>query len=120
MFSKQEQQIASVMKREKTLQILHEKLQAACFDVDDRQIVQAKIMQLQELRNQLEVVLAKNREIYKTQVQGVEKQLIQREQALTEVDKVFIDFPDLLEFFANKQKQLQESLALVTSQLQES
>ena len=119
MFAKQEQQIKEISGHEKTLIGLMEKLSLSCFDNEDRQIVQEKLTKVQDLKKQLETNLAKNREIYKNQVQGVEKNLMERENHLQQVDKAFQEFPDLLLFFTSKQKNLKESLVVITTQLQQ-
>ena len=119
MFAKQEHQISMLNKHERTLQILFEKLSDACFDGDDRALVQDKLNQIKTLKGQLELALAKNKEIYNTQVEGVEKQLLRRETCLKQVDDVFVQFPELLQYFAVKQKTLRENLTLITNQLQE-
>lgn len=120
MFSKQEKQIKVLEQHEKSLLILLETLKASCFDDEDRNFVRDDLTKIHELKTDFETKLAQKKEIYKTQVQGVERNLKQREVCLQQANKVFEEHPDLLVYFVNKQKQLQDSLKSVVDYLQNS
>ena len=122
MFSKLEQQIALLTEQQKSIQSMSENLTADCFDEDDRKIIQHKLQQISDTKRQVEESLQKKKEIYQTQIVGMEKQLSQRQKVLENCEQtqtVFKNFPDLLDFFARKQSNLSTSLATIKEQLQQ-
>jgi hypothetical protein len=118
MFARQEKEIEGFKRQEELLNIFNQSLMRECFDTDDRVFVEQKLREVQQQRSTLEQNLAKNREIYMTKVRKVEQQLQQREECLTKCDTVFQTFPELLTFFAAKQKLLREEVEAITTELQ--
>ena len=122
MFSKLEQQIKTLTDQQKSIQVLAENLNADCFDKEDRAIIQSKLRLIIDTKRQVEESLQKKKEIYQNQIVGMEKQLTQRQKVLESSDQaqtVFVNFPDVLEFFAHKQSELSGSLATIKEQIQQ-
>ncbi len=121
LFAKLEAQIASLAEQQKMITILSEKMSAGCFDEEDRKIIQQKLQQISDTKSQVEDSLQKKREIYNTQIIGMEKQLVQRQKIFESCDQtqhLFKEFPDMLDFFARKQSNLSETLTKIKDQLQ--
>lgn len=121
MFIKVEGQIQTLAKQEQGLLTLAGQLQDAVFDDEDRRMVGKKILEIQNTKEVLEKTLAKKKEIYKNQIQGMEEHLQARQQVLENFDvqqKIFHEFPDVLEFFARKQTRLTETLTTIRDELQ--
>ena len=121
LFAKLEAQIASLAEQQKMITILSEKMSAVCFDEEDRKIIQQKLQQISDTKSQVEDSLQKKREIYNTQIIGMEKQLVQRQKIFESCDQtqhLFKEFPDMLDFFARKQSNLSETLTKIKDQLQ--
>ncbi len=118
MFSKLEANIRALEAQQTAISALAEQLQADCFDDEDRATVQQKLVSVTESKAKVEATLARKREIYKTQILGMEQQLSQRHSKLETQQAVFEAFPDVLEYFARKQSVLTESLASIKTHLQ--
>lgn len=121
LFAKLEAQIASLEEQQKMIRSLSDKMTAVCFDEEDRKIIQQKLQQISDTKTQVEDSLQKKREIYNTQIIGMEKQLTQRQKIFESCDQtqhLFKEFPDMLEFFARKQSNLSETLTKIKDQLQ--
>ena len=121
MFEKQEEEIRRIEKKEKLLQEFYDILNDSdCFEDEERKVVLEKLQKLQEFRALLQTTLENNKEIYNNQIKGVEKTLTDREHCLVKADKVFVEFPDLLDYFTSKQVSLTQNLNQITSSLQTS
>ena len=121
LFAKLEAQIASLEEQQKMIRSLSDKMTEVCFDEEDRKIIQQKLQQISDTKTQVEDSLQKKREIYNTQIIGMEKQLTQRQKIFESCDQtqhLFKEFPDMLEFFARKQSNLSETLTKIKDQLQ--
>lgn len=117
MFERLVLQIASMKTQEERLLKLAEKIQpAGGFDDEDKQVVSSEIKQLHDNLTRLETELKHKKEIYDLYVVAIEQKIQNRTEALNTV-KDFDHFPELLQFFANKQNKLQDSLQAVKVQL---
>lgn len=122
LFAKLEAQISSLAEQQKLVTALSEKMTAACFDEEDRRIIQQKLQQISETKAQIEDSLQKKKEIYQTQIIGMEKQLTQRQkifESCEQTQNLFREFPDVLDFFARKQSNLSDTLTKIKDQLQQ-
>ena len=121
MFAKLQARIASLDKQHQIMETLSQHLKTDFFDDEDRAMVSQKLTTIAETKRQLEITLHRKQEIYTTQIQGLETQLQKRQRVLEALDKqerVFREFPDLLEYFARRQSKLGETLVIIKDQLQ--
>jgi len=102
------------------LETFRNHLHKSCFDDEDRQEVEKKLVELQQVRAGLQDTLAKKREIYVNQVKALETKVNTRRQELEqyrEANAIFDTFPDLLTFFVQKQSRMQASMTAVRNGL---
>ena len=121
MFAKLHTRIANLEKQHQIMETLSQHLKTDFFDDEDRAMVSRKLTTISETKRQLEITLHRKQEIYTTQIQGLETQLQKRQRVLEALDKqerVFKEFPDLLEYFARRQSKLGETLVSIKDQLQ--
>ena len=117
MFERLVQQITSMKTQEHRLLKLAEKIEpAGGFDDEDKQVIDHEVRQLQVTLTRLETELKYKKDIYDLYVVAIEHKIQNRTATLNTV-KDFDHFPDLLQFFANKQNKLQDSLQAVKMQL---
>jgi hypothetical protein len=119
LFVKLEKQIQELANQQKGLLLLVEKVKSNCFDEEDRQLVAQKLQSVIDTKKAIELTLQKKRDIYQNQIIGMEQQLKQRQQLLESQETIFKDFPDVLDFFAKKQTQLNQTLLSIKDQLQQ-
>ena len=113
MFEPLQRKIADVKAQITVIGNLVAELGPECFDDEDRRIVQEKVSQLTETQNEWQADLDRKQNIYETQIRGLESDLAARREVLQKIDEskqCFRDFPDLLQFFVQKQKRLQKNL----------
>lgn len=95
-------------------------LPASCFDAEDVAILELKERQTVERREALQASLDHKRSIYEQQVRGLEQQIQTRERSLDKLNnstQLLQKFPDLLEYFTEKQVRLEAELRQIKREL---
>jgi hypothetical protein len=118
MFGKLEDEIKTATETEQELLRFMAQLQVPCFDDEDRAIVLSKLVTTKDRREKLEAQLVQKRGIYRNLVQKVEARLQDREKVL-EQELLWQKFPDILEFFVEKQHQSGRELELALKKLED-
>lgn len=120
LFITHEARIANLSSQLAKLEVLYSNIQDTQFDDEDRQMVSYKIADLKQIRQTAEETLRQKRQIYETQIKQMQIQLDARQTSLETCDTnavIFQDFPDILQYFVQKQTRLNHSLEQIKKQL---
>lgn len=115
-FARFETDISDINKKIGCMLAMAENLSADCFDNEDRRMVVNKIQALIIQKDSLEKQLKYRKDIYNTKVKVLEKHVKKRKKLLDGVKNIQY-FPDILDFFAEKQAKMQSELEIVKNQI---
>lgn len=111
-FEKLEEEIKQLKSQEESLTRFLKHLDTnENFDTEDKKTVLGKLKQIMLLQQTLQKTLDEKKNIYETQIKQMKAAVDARQKVLENYDhseQVFQQFPDLLQYFASKQKRLTE------------
>lgn len=120
MFKHLEAKVEEIASLQNSLEIFLDELKATGFDQEDRARVKEKLVDIKKEKAELQKTLNRKKHVYETQIKEVENQLNEREQHLNKLcaqSDVFRTFPDILNYFAEKQSRLNANLEEIRFQL---
>ena len=113
--------IESLSQQHRSVDSFAQSIRTDCFDEEDRKVIDKKIADIVAAKKAQERLLKQKQDIYKNQIVHLETQLTQRQRVLESSetqDRVFKEFPDILEYFARKQAKLTDALSSIKTDLQ--